>query len=51
MVDTENMPFAHIKEMFIAVEILGYDYLTTFDRIKANLTENDSDRSGVFGKD
>lgn len=46
--DTENMPFAHIKELFIAAEILGYDYRTTLDRLKANLIENDADGSGVF---
>jgi SpoVK/Ycf46/Vps4 family AAA+-type ATPase len=49
--DTENMPFAHIKEMFIAVKVLGYDYSTTLERMKANLIENDADGSGVFGKD
>jgi hypothetical protein len=49
--DTEGMPFAHIKELFISTKILGYDYQTTLARLKANLIENDADGSGVFGKD
>lgn len=49
--DTVDMPFAHIKEMFISVVILGYDYKITLDRLKDNLIESDSDGSGVFGKE
>lgn len=49
--DTADMPFAHIKELFIAVVVLGYDYQETLARMKGNLIENDSDGSGVFGKD
>lgn len=48
--DTENFPFAHIKELFISVIVLDYDYKTTLARMKANLIENDADGSGVFGK-
>ncbi|MBS3914440.1 MAG: ATP-binding protein [Bacteroidetes bacterium] len=49
--DTEGMPFAHIKELFISVKILDYDYKTTLERLKSNINQNDSDGSGVFGKD
>ena len=48
--DTENMPFAHIKELFIAVVVLGYNYKNTLTRLRNNLIENDSDGSGVYGK-
>jgi hypothetical protein len=49
--DTADMPFAHIKELFISVVVLGYDYETTLARLQSYLTESDSDNSGVFGKD
>lgn len=49
--DTDEMPFAHIKELFISVVVLGYDYRSTLTRLRANLVENDPDNSGAFGKD
>jgi GTPase SAR1 family protein len=49
--DTDDMPFAHIKELFISVVVLNYDYSSTLARLRSSLIENDSDGSGVFGKD
>lgn len=49
--NTENLPFAHIKELFISVVILGYDYENTLARLKNSLVQKDTDGSGVFGKE
>ena len=49
--DTADMPFAHIKELFISVVVLGYDYQTTLARLQSCNTEDDADNSGAFGKD
>jgi len=38
VIDTENLPFGHIKELVVSVVVLDNDYAETLDRIK-NMTE------------
>lgn len=50
--DTENMSIAHLKELFIAVCILGEDYKETIDTLRAMVEERPSsteDQEAAFG--
>jgi len=44
--DSKNFSIAHIKEMIIAVEVLGLDYKLSYDRIKRMTTQTLSSTGG-----